>query len=200
MVGVLVALVLFLAGSGLILYAVYELRRLAAQGDEAGLPPEVRRLRQLLEDLLTGAEDLAGDLEDRAARLAELVAAADARLEALRAALAAPPAPANPPAPAAAPGAPVAAPVPTAAPAPPGAETAPPVPGPAATPAQSPVSAGPGVPGAEGDGDGASLRLPPLHREVFRLADAGLDADAIARELQVPRGEVRLILGLRRLH
>jgi hypothetical protein len=38
----------------------------------------------------------------------------------------------------------------------------------------------------------------PLHREVFRLADEGLDKLEIARRTQIAPGEVELILALRK--
>jgi hypothetical protein len=39
---------------------------------------------------------------------------------------------------------------------------------------------------------------PELHAEVYRLLDAGTDQTGIARQLGISRGEVHLILGLRR--
>lgn len=41
--------------------------------------------------------------------------------------------------------------------------------------------------------------VPPLHREVYQLADQGLDAPAIASRMSLDRGEVDLILNLRTL-
>jgi len=47
------------------------------------------------------------------------------------------------------------------------------------------------------------LNLPPampeLHRRVYRLADAGNDITTIARQLSVTKGEIQLILNLRRV-
>jgi len=40
--------------------------------------------------------------------------------------------------------------------------------------------------------------LPPLHKEVYRLADEGLDKLEIARRTSTTPGEVELILGLRK--
>jgi len=40
--------------------------------------------------------------------------------------------------------------------------------------------------------------VPPLHREVYRMADEGLDKVEIARRTSTTPGEVELILGLRR--
>lgn len=45
----------------------------------------------------------------------------------------------------------------------------------------------------------AAEAVPPQHRAVWRLGDAGQDEAAIARETGLLVGEVRLILGLRRL-
>lgn len=42
--------------------------------------------------------------------------------------------------------------------------------------------------------------LPEMHRRVYQLADSGQDVTAIARFLSLTKGEVQLILGLRRMH
>lgn len=41
-------------------------------------------------------------------------------------------------------------------------------------------------------------KVPPLHREVYQLADDGLDKVEVARRTSMTPGEVELILGLRR--
>jgi len=41
--------------------------------------------------------------------------------------------------------------------------------------------------------------MPELHRRVYRLADAGNDITTIARQLSVTKGEIQLILNLRRV-
>jgi transposase-like protein len=41
--------------------------------------------------------------------------------------------------------------------------------------------------------------MPELHRRVYRLADAGSDVTTIARQLSVTKGEIQLILNLRRV-
>lgn len=41
--------------------------------------------------------------------------------------------------------------------------------------------------------------MPELHRRVYRLADAGNDVTTIARQLSVTKGEIQLILNLRRM-
>jgi len=47
-------------------------------------------------------------------------------------------------------------------------------------------------------GPGTERRIPQLHREIYDLADSGLDKVEIARRTSIPTGEVELILGLRR--
>ncbi|HPU98726.1 MAG TPA: hypothetical protein PLO53_12345, partial [Candidatus Hydrogenedentes bacterium] len=47
--------------------------------------------------------------------------------------------------------------------------------------------------------DGQQRALEVLKRRVAAYRDAGMTEDAIARELGIERGEVRLILGLSRL-
>jgi len=44
----------------------------------------------------------------------------------------------------------------------------------------------------------ADGEVPPLHKEIYRLADEGLDKVEIARRTSSTPGEVELILGLRR--
>lgn len=46
----------------------------------------------------------------------------------------------------------------------------------------------------------ATADLPDLHRRIYGLADAGLDVTDIARQLSMTKGEVQLILGLRRMN
>lgn len=41
--------------------------------------------------------------------------------------------------------------------------------------------------------------MPELHRRVYQLVDAGHDVTAVARQLSVTKGEVQLILNLRRM-
>lgn len=65
-------------------------------------------------------------------------------------------------------------------------------------PAAAPAPPGP-APAAAVPPPPAAPALPELHRRVYELADAGLDAEAVARELKLARGEVQLVLGLRRL-
>lgn len=73
-----------------------------------------------------------------------------------------------------------------------------------AVPAAAPIPTGAGkpLPGPAGDETAAALteaEAPATHRTVWRLADAGWDEVAIGRETGLLAGEVRLILGLRRL-
>lgn len=69
--------------------------------------------------------------------------------------------------------------------------------------APNPTGAGKPLPGPAGDETAAAAlteaEAPATHRTVWRLADAGWDEAAIGRETGLLAGEVRLILGLRRL-
>lgn len=127
------------------------------------------RLGRLAEELASAGEAVLQAADGRLAELEAAVAAADRRLAAL-----------------AAPG------------------------GPGAAPAAH--QAGPLKPEAGGEptmpsGDEAAALdaglqpepAPPQHRAVWRLADAGREEAAIVQETGLLAGEVRLILGLRRL-
>jgi len=47
-------------------------------------------------------------------------------------------------------------------------------------------------------GDRDSIRIDPMHQEIYRLADEGKPPTEIARQLGRTTGEVELILNLRR--
>lgn len=61
-----------------------------------------------------------------------------------------------------------------------------------------PAAPAPGASGCPPPGD-VIPDSPARHAGICRLADSGLSAFAIARQLNLPRGEVELILGLRKL-
>jgi DNA-binding NarL/FixJ family response regulator len=63
----------------------------------------------------------------------------------------------------------------------------------------APVAAAMAAPEAEPEPAPAPVpALPDLHREVYALADSGQDVTMIARQLGLTKGEVQLVLSLRR--
>lgn len=156
-----------------------------------------RRLEEQATDLALVAEEVLADLSERAERLQALVAEADKLLAAAGAASPQPAAAAAASAPE--PGqAPTPAPAPTQAAAPP-APAADDVP-----PALALVAALEAAAAGHGEVTAPARRSraaepPASHRAVWDLAEQGLDVTAIARRLQKTKGEVELILGLRRL-
>lgn len=197
--------VLILAGGGLILFGLWQLRRMVRTAG-AGGGQVANRLEELATDLLSAAEEASASLDRRTARLEELLRLADERLAALRqGVMPSPPAespgppaprPARAPRPGAAAGRDAAAPRRTAGRRSasgetvlrPGAADADDAPAP--DQALAPAVPAPPPPAAEAAGH---------HQRVWALSDGGLDEAAIAAELHLPRGEVRLILGLRRV-
>ncbi len=153
-----------------------------------------REVQAALDDLLVQLEEVsrrvAAQVETRYAKLECVIRDADqriARLEALS--RAAPPAPP-----------PVAEPRRAAAPADetafqPGLAAAA-----VAAPVASPAPVAPRAPAPASPADGApAAPRSERFRRIYEMADAGTSALAIADALQVPLGEVELILGLRRL-
>ncbi len=156
----LIAAVLILAGAGLIVYALWELQRLVhLMRVGSGSAPDFKRLEAIAAEIVSAAEAVSDDLDQRTERLSELLRLADERLATMRTSLVAH-------APAAAP-----------------AHVESPVPLPVVRPTSE---AAPGV--------------PVLYRQVYDMADAGQETEVIAREMKITRGEVQLILGLRRLN
>lgn len=184
------AALLALAGATVALYCLWQLRRWLAEG-EAASAAVPRRLEKLVDELLATAEATSVVVQEKAEALETAIAEADRRLAQLNAA-ALPPA-ALMPEPFATP--PVSAP---AAAVPAVATVELPLP-PAWEPAPEPAAATVAAPAAEVDvlREAGPSAVPALHREVYMMADSGLDVTAIARRLSLTKGEVQLILGLR---
>lgn len=160
--------VLLLLGTGLIFYALWELRRIGR--DLAEAEPRQLAAAGRLADLLADLDEAILAVDRRTERLEDLLGLAAARLAELRR-HAAPdprnhaardPRPAQPAVPTGAAG---------------GAEL----------PAESPPP----------EGEWAGSPRQPLQDQVAELAEQGLDPERIAERLGLPRGEVRLILNLR---
>lgn len=177
--------------------------RIAARQQK--LTAELTRLERLAAEVTLHAEAILERVDDRTDRLHKLLAAVESRAEAL----------AEPAAQAAAPAVTETAPVPAMAspeaaaesPAPKkrgrrkketqAAPTDPPAPEPA-TPLVTAEPAAPSVTSEPPPSGATSIqRYQALRNDVWKLADNGLDAGAIAQELNVPRGEIQLLLNLR---
>jgi len=66
---------------------------------------------------------------------------------------------------------------------------------------ERPVAARPAEPAPRRPESGAApADLPDLHQRVYALTDKGVDVTDIARQLSMTKGEVQLILGLRRMN
>lgn len=210
---------LLLTGGAIALYCLWQFRRWLGEPQETG-PAGIQRLETLVDELVATAEATSAVVQEKAEALAGLIAEADRRIGALSAgdagagagsagrAAAGRPEPAvqaemRPQAavpttdaqptevrraevrrePAVGPDLPA-----TASAAPAGAKAE-------VVPANAAVGApAPAQPAAEQPG----TQVPDLHRQVYALADAGNDLTAIARRLGLTKGEVQLILGLRK--
>jgi len=157
-----------LVGGAVSLYCLWQFRRWLGVPQEA-VPAASRRLEVLVDELVATAEAASAVVQEKADALTELVAQADRRLHALAAASQAVAGPA------------VAGPAPAA----PVAAVAPAAP---AEPIAAAVEAAPAPTAVH----------PDLHRQVYALADGGHDVTTIARRLGLTKGEVMLILGLRK--
>lgn len=167
------ALLLSLAGGAVALYCLWQLRRWLGEA-EAASAAGPQRLEALVDELLVTAEATAAVVQEKAEALEAVIARADERVAALGKAVE---------------GAPVLArPAGSMAEARPAAAALPEVPVEAPVLAPEPPAAAP-APQAAG---------PDLHERVAALADAGLDVTAIARQMGLTKGEVQLVLGLRR--
>ncbi|MDF2627924.1 MAG: hypothetical protein K0R39_1755 [Symbiobacteriaceae bacterium] len=168
---------LLLAGGAVALYCLWQFRRWLGEPPEAG-PAGVQRLETLVDELVATAEATSAVVQEKAEALAGLIAEADRRIGALSDEKAAA-------------GAPAASQPTLVAHAPLPAEPA------AAPPAavSAPVTAlAPALPAAEPP----AAHVPETHRQVYALADAGHEVTAIARSLGLTKGEVQLILGIRK--
>ncbi|HYF80291.1 MAG TPA: hypothetical protein VD973_24550 [Symbiobacteriaceae bacterium] len=177
---------LLLAGGAVALYCLWQFRRWLGEPQESG-PAGVQRLETLVDELVATAEATSAVVQEKAEALVGLLAEADRRIGALSAseplAGAGRPSAGAQPEPAVTPEVSVAAPE-SASEAEPSAVVAS-----AAVPSQAPVQAA---------AEAAGPRAPDLHRQVYELADAGTDVTAIARRLGLTKGEVQLILGIRK--
>jgi hypothetical protein len=69
----------------------------------------------------------------------------------------------------------------------------------AAAPAAAPAPVAAAVPApAPAPAPASAPALPEMHRDVYALADSGQDVTMIARRLGLTKGEVQLVLSLRR--
>lgn len=178
---------LLLAGGAVSLYCLWQFKRWLGEPQEAN-PAGSQRLEVLVDELVATAEATSAVVQEKAETLTELIAEADRRIRALA------DGGAEAPAPAAAVQRPaVAAPVPeTAVHVPAGvvqAQAAAAQALPTVAPEPARTAAAPPAPASA---------LPELHRQVYALADSGHDVTAIARRLGLSKGEVMLVLGLRK--
>jgi hypothetical protein len=165
---------LLLAGGAVALYCLWQFRRWLGEPQESG-PAGVQRLETLVDELVATAEATSAVVQDKAEALAGLLAEADRRIGALSA---------GEPLPGAGRLSAVDQPEPTVTP-----EVSVAAPESASVPSQAPVQA---------LAEAAGPRVPDLHRQVYELVDAGTDVTAIARRLGMTKGEVQLILGIRK--
>lgn len=223
----MLSILLLAVGSLLAGFSLWQLRRwlLTAQSNLTDGP---RRLEALAEELLNSAEAATAAVAEETERLAELIARAETRAAELRALVKESAEPVRLPAPGAGPAR--ARPAHTAVAAvplrfrharkeirrSPAERAALSQPGPALGPApgpalgltpgpgngQSPASAHAGVPSPSLPMRPAAAagEMPETHRLVYSLADKGSNVTQIARQLSITKGEVQLILGLRRLN
>lgn len=181
---------LLLAGGAVALYCLWQFRRWLGESQESG-PAGVQRLETLVDELVATAEATSTVVQEKAEALAGLIAEADRRIGAL---------PAGEAATAAVPAGRSEAPGPTV-------EAHPePAVSPDAGVRATDVAVGAVLRGAPGPSqtpvqpvvEPSGPRSPDLHRQVYDLADAGSDLTAIARGTGLSKGEVQLILGLRK--
>lgn len=162
---------LITAGAATSLYCLWQIRQWLA-GAAAAAEAAPRRLEALAEELLTTAETTVAALEEKAEALNRAVAEADIRLARLGG------------------GAFHAEPAPQPAP-----ERVAQLAGAAGEVAAS-VASEP-VPAPVAPSGGFLADRPEVHLTVYNLADAGYDVTTIARRLNMTKGEIQLILGLR---
>jgi hypothetical protein len=164
-----VPFLLLMIGGAVSLYCLWQLRRWLAQSEAAG-SAGARQLENLVDELVATAETTVAMVDEKAEVLSRLLARADERLGRLSAV----PGVAQPQA------LPAAEPVPAPAPEPAPRAVAEPVP-------HAPHGAPAGLPDRQRE----------MYATVYALADAGHDVTAIARRLNMTKGEIQLILGLR---
>lgn|GEM_PF-2168900 len=180
----MLAVLLFLAGATASAYCLWQFRRWLQEA-EAATAARPRELERLTDELLATAEMTTAVVQEKSEVLQGLIEEADRRVATLARREEQPPAP-------------VIALQPRVDEPPVTPEVvAPPLPEPVVE--QAPIQPEAPVPAQEESRLPVERAdMPVLHQQVLALAAAGRDEASIARELGLGRGEVRLILDLRR--